>query len=158
MKASIQSYRIGLVEDRTIHYEENKADNPISIRNALRAYLEDSDCEHCAVLFMDGRHRPIGIHTVAIGTLDKVLIGVRDVFKAAIAANAYSLVVAHNHPSGDITPSPDDIDTTHKIALIGSILGVKVEDSLIINRDGWIYSFATEGNLYGDEALDNPST
>lgn len=154
MKASVQTFRLALVEDRTIKYDIPEAGSPLTAVAALREYLYECDCEHCAVLFMDGKNRPIGIHTVSIGTIDKVLVGVRDVFKAAILANASAIVVAHNHPSGDVNPSPEDVELTHKLSLIGAIMGIRVADCIIVNRDGWVYSFASENNLYGDEVLD----
>lgn len=147
MKASVQTYRLKLVEDRTVNYTVSRVGHQFDAREALKEYLYDTDCENGVVLFMDGMRHPIGIHTFAIGSLNEIHFAIRDVFKAAIVANANSVIVAHNHPNGDVTPSPNDIELTHKIVLIGEILGVKVEDSIITNRGGMIYSFASEDNL-----------
>lgn len=75
--------------------------------------------------------------TVTIGTLNASIIHPRELFKIAIENNAYSIVITHNHPSGDTTPSDEDIYTTRKIAEAGKILGIKLDDHIIVSKTGF---------------------
>jgi DNA repair protein RadC len=97
------------------------------------------------VLCLTTKCHVIAYHEVGRGTLDTVLVNPREVFKAAVLANAAAIVVAHNHPSGDPTPSPDDMDVTRRLAAAGGVLGIAVLDHIIVG-DGRYYSFK-EGGL-----------
>lgn len=79
------------------------------------------------------------------GPLDTLLVHPREVFKAALLANAAAIVVAHNHPSGDPTPSPDDMEMTRRLVAAGGVLGMSVLDHIIVGHGGY-YSFH-EGGL-----------
>lgn len=74
------------------------------------------------------------------GTLDSALVHPREVFEAALLANAAAIVAGHNHPSGDPTPSPDDVEITRRLAATGEVLGIPVLDHIIVG-DGRYYSF-----------------
>jgi DNA repair protein RadC len=80
------------------------------------------------------------------GTLDASLVHPREVYKAAILANAANIIVAHNHPSGDPTPSPQDYAVTERLVRAGEILGIPLLDSLVIGR-GVYYSMRDHGEL-----------
>jgi DNA repair protein RadC len=86
------------------------------------------------VVLLNTRHRLIRIETISQGTLDTILVHPREVFKAAIAANAAALVLAHNHPSGDPTPSEADIKVTRDLIRAGQLLKIEVLDHIIIGR------------------------
>ena len=81
----------------------------------LCSYLEHEDREHFVAMMLDVKNRIIGIHTVSIGTLCAAIIAPREVFKAAILYNAASVILGHNCPSGDVTPSPEDIHVTKNL-------------------------------------------
>jgi DNA repair protein RadC len=81
----------------------------------LRRYLEHEDREHFVTLMLDVKNQVIGIHTVSIGNLNSAIVSPREVFKAAILANAASIILGHNHPSGDTTPSLEDIQVTETL-------------------------------------------
>ena len=102
----------------------------------LRRYLQHEDREHFVTLMLDAKNRVIGLHTVSIGTLSAALVSPREVFKAAILANAASIILAHNHPSGDTTPSPEDIKVTDTLKQAGQILGIDVLDHVIVGENG----------------------
>jgi DNA repair protein RadC len=106
--------------------------------------LQDTDREQFVVLFPDSRSAVIGINTVSIGTLTESLVHAREVFKGAILANAASIIVAHNHPSGEARPSEADITVTSKLKEAGRILGIPVEDHVIIGEESFS-SFRQEG-------------
>jgi len=91
--------------------------------------------EHFAVLTIDAHARPIGLHVVALGTADRVVAHPRDIFRVAITDHAVSIMIAHNHPSGSIMPSEEDVKFIHRIVKAGDILGIPVMDSFIIAGD-----------------------
>lgn len=88
----------------------------------------------------------VGSGVVSVGVLDSSIIHPRELFKIAIENNAASVIVAHNHPSGDLHPSEDDIYTTRKLAEAGKILGIKLDDHIIVSNQGYI-SLAEQGYL-----------
>jgi DNA repair protein RadC len=99
-------------------------------------YLSGKDRECFAVLMLDTRSRYIGLNTVSVGTIDSALVNPREVFKAAILTNAASILVCHNHPSGDPEPSPQDRMVTHRLMEAGKVLGIEVLDHLVIGERG----------------------
>ncbi|MDQ3008687.1 MAG: DNA repair protein RadC [bacterium] len=104
---------------------------------ALFHYLQDKKQEHLVGLYLDARNRPIEQKTITIGTLNSNLIHPREVFAPALSLRAAGLIVAHNHPSGDPTPSSEDITATQRLCEAGEILNIPVLDHLIISNHGW---------------------
>ena len=98
------------------------------------------------IMCLTTKHRVIAYHEVSRGILDSTLVHPREVFRAAILANAAGIVAGHNHPSGDPTPSPDDIALTRRLAAAGEVLGVPLLDHIIVG-DGRYYSFKEVGCL-----------
>jgi DNA repair protein RadC len=90
--------------------------------------------EEFRVILLDSKQKLIRVQTVSLGSLDKALVEPRDVFRPAITAGAASLVIVHNHPSGDPTPSEDDILLTQELCMCGKILGITVLDHIIIGK------------------------
>ena len=130
---SIQLYRLQLVRDRALVYDPVTDPNQAQtvVRSITEALLKGLDREAGIVIALDSRNRPIGGHVVSMGTLSASLIHPREVFKFGILANAASLIFAHNHPSGDPSPSQDDIDMSRRLVRAGRIVGIEVLDSLI---------------------------
>jgi DNA repair protein RadC len=120
--------------------------NPRETAASLVTMLQDEPSEVFAILCISTKHRVIAYHEVSRGTLDSTLAHPREVFKAALLANAAAIIAAHNHPSGDPTPSPDDLDLTRRLAVAGDVLGVPMLDHIIIG-DGRYYSFKEAGCL-----------
>lgn len=101
-------------------------------------------------LHVNTKQKLIGVHVVSIGTLNASLVHPREVFKAALLTNAAGLILAHNHPSGDPTPSPDDRTLVSRLRQVGDILGVELLDALIVTDPmdgGAYYSFREAGVL-----------
>ena len=96
------------------------------------AFMRDLSEEHFYVLMLDARNQPIGLNLVSKGTLTASLVHPREVFKAAILANAVGVIVAHNHPSGNPKPSSEDIETTEILVKAGKLLSIPVIDHLVI--------------------------
>ena len=99
--------------------------SPADAAKALVALLADEPTEVFGMLCLTTKRRVIGYHEVSRGQLDATLVHPREVFKAALLANAAAIVVAHNHPSGDPTPSDDDRQLTRRLVSAGELLGVE---------------------------------
>ena len=111
----------------------------------LRDRLEVEPVEVCLVLLLSTRQHVIGVHELSRGTLDTTLVHPREVFKSAILGNAAGVIVAHNHPSGDPTPSPDDVMLCTRLRHAAEILGIDLLDFVIIGDGGRYYSFKEAG-------------
>ena len=98
------------------------------------------------MLCLSTKHRVIAYHEVSRGTLDSTLVHPREVFKAALLANAAAIVVSHNHPSGDPSPTIDDLEVTTRLVATGEVLGIPVLDHIVIG-DGRYFSFKECGRL-----------
>ncbi|MFZ1072603.1 MAG: DNA repair protein RadC [Verrucomicrobiia bacterium] len=109
-------------------------DNPEAIVQLLREQNLVKNVETLQVLLLNSRRRLIRVEPVTDGTIDTLLVHPREVFKAAIAANAAAVVLAHNHPSGDPTPSEADIKVTRDLIRAGQLLKIDVLDHVIIGR------------------------
>jgi len=118
--------------------------DPESVVRAIRASIKDKAKEHFKLILLNPRNKIIGISTISIGTLNASLVHPREVFKDAITHSAASVVLAHNHPSGDPEPSEDDLKITKKLVDAGKILGIEVLDHIIIAKNGF-KSLANEG-------------
>jgi DNA repair protein RadC len=98
------------------------------------------------MLCLSTKHRVIAYHEVSRGTLDSTLVHPREVFKAALLANAAAIIVNHNHPSGDPSPTIDDLEVTRRLVAAGEILGIVVLDHIVVG-DGRYFSFKEAGRL-----------
>jgi DNA repair protein RadC len=145
----IPVWRVTLVRDSklttTMRYQVRESRSAAQI---VREYLADADREHFIVLMLDQKNKVIGINTVSTGSLTASVVHPREVFKPAIVGNAAAIVCAHNHPSGDPTPSKEDRALTTRLVAAGRLLGISVLDHIVVG-DGTetYYSFADEGCL-----------
>jgi len=117
-----------------LQYESPVLDNPESVARLLRDQNLGKPVETLQVLLLNTRRRLIRVEEISQGTLDTLLVHPREVFKSAIAANAASLVLAHNHPSGDPSPSEADIKVTRDLIRAGQLLKIEVVDHIILGR------------------------
>ena len=143
-------YEVRLVKARrALRLAESTVTDAELAARTLHALIGLTDREHFAALFLSGVHQVTGAHVVAIGGQHGIgTIEARTVFRAAIAACASGLVVGHNHPSGDPSPSPEDIATTAGLMTAGKVLGIPLVDHVIVTRDpGRWHSMATRGTL-----------
>lgn len=108
-------------------------------------YMRSLKKEHVVILTLSSRNRIIGKHSISTGIVDASLVHPREVFRAAILDCASKIIVIHNHPSGDIEPSEDDMLITKRLVTAGKIIGIKVIDHMIIG-DGW-YSLQKEERM-----------
>ena len=128
-----QAYRIELVRIRIAEPGDPVA-SPAAIARRF-AHLQRFDRERLIRLDLDNRNRIVGEELVAIGTANAALISPREVFRGALLNGARRVVVLHNHPAGDPTPSADDRAVWEKLAEAGEMLGIPVLDFLIIGED-----------------------
>ena len=126
-------------------FDGRKLDDPSHVASFLSKYTRLMDREHFFTFSLDLKLRVIGFETVAIGGIDSVSVHPVEVFRGAIIAGASSIIVAHNHPSGDPRPSPSDMELAKDLARAGKVLDVPVQDFLIISKNG-THSIA-EGGL-----------
>lgn len=117
------------------------ADRPV-IANAQDAYeqlgyLRNRKQECFAVITLDGANRIIDNSIVFVGTLDQSLVHPREIFAKAIEDRAASIILAHNHPSGSLDPSPEDENVTEKLKRAGELLGIEVFDHLIVTKHSY---------------------
>lgn len=115
----------------------------VNIHNAQNVfdYLQDMrnlPKEHLRGLFLNSHSRIIRDEVISIGTVNSNIIHPREVFRAGIECNAAAVVLAHNHPSGEVTPSSEDIEITNQLVQAGKILGITVLDHVIITKDKFI--------------------
>jgi DNA repair protein RadC len=92
--------------------------------------------EYFVAFHLDAKHHVIGYHEVSHGTISASLVHPREVFKAALLSNAHTIIVAHNHPTGELTPSDEDLQTTEQLVKVGRLLGVSVLDHIIVSFRG----------------------
>lgn len=109
-------------------------ENPEQVANLLREANRVYTVETFQTVFLNARQRLIGVENVSQGTLNTVLVHAREVFAAAISKRAFAIVLAHNHPSGDPTPSDADIRLTRDLARAGQLLKIEVMDHIILGR------------------------
>lgn len=106
--------------------------DPQHVVDLFRNQLGAADREEMWLVLLDACNGLIGIHQVSMGTVDACLLHPREVFKAAILANACGLILCHNHPSGSVEPSSTDIETTHNLVEAGKLFGIPVLDHIIV--------------------------
>ena len=136
---TFQTYRLQLVRERQGKFEtEPVLDCPAAVSKQLSPLFDGLDREHFVVLALDARNRPIGCNTVSVGSLSASIVHPREVFKFAILANASSIILAHNHPSGDVSPSQDDTELTRRIVEAGTLMGIDVLDHLIVGNGDFL--------------------
>ena len=99
--------------------------------------IRGSKKEHFVVFYLDSRNQEIQREIISVGTLNESLVHPREVFEGAIKNNAASIIIAHNHPSGDIQPSQDDIEITKKLIHAGKILNIMIISHVIVTKDKW---------------------
>lgn len=129
-------------ERRQFAHEGTGLQGPGDVVNFLQAHAKGLDREYFFVFHLDVRQKLIGFETVAIGGLAGVEVHPREVFRSAIISGAHSIIVAHNHPSGDCTPSPEDYILVKRLFEAGRLLGIEVLDSIIF-ADGDFHSMAS---------------
>ena len=119
-------------EDSSDEKQKATVKSPEDAIKSVKNKLKGKKKEHFLVLSLDTRNHLINTHPISVGSLDTSIVHPREVFKEAISATAASVIFVHNHPSGDPTPSEDDIKLTKRLVEAGEILGIEVLDHIIV--------------------------
>ena len=134
-----------------VSQKHQKVSSPLALANVLQAILEneseiDKQKEHLWTIGLNTKNVVQYVELVSLGILDASLVHPREVFRLAVSKGVASIVVGHNHPSGDTTPSKEDLTVTKRLREAGQVLGIPVLDHVIIGQ-GSFYSFAEAKEL-----------
>ena len=143
--STLELIQVGLVRDAPDQPTE-PITNPKDVLPHVSS-IAHSDREHFVCLHLDARNQPRNIEIVSTGSLSASIVHPREVFKAAILSNAAAVIFSHNHPSGNPSPSPDDINLTRRLVKAGELLGINVLDHLIVSPDGSFHSMKESGMI-----------
>ncbi|MCC2776130.1 YodL domain-containing protein [Blautia sp. DFI.4.84] len=121
--------------------------NPDAAIRVMNEFLSQMDRELFCIVNLQADLTPINMNIVSVGSLNEALINPREIFKSAILSNAHSMMLIHNHPSGNLTPSTSDIQTTARMQELGELMGISLVDHIITGRDGNYYSFRDKGEF-----------
>jgi DNA repair protein RadC len=135
LKAAIE---LGTRVARGEHMARRQVKSPSDIADLLLLEMSHLDQEHLRTVLLDTKNRIQAISTVYIGSLNASMVRVGEVFKTAVKLNSAALIVAHNHPSGDATPSPEDVLVTRQIVSAGKLLDVDVLDHIVVGHGSWV--------------------
>ena len=147
--------RVGFVlQPVSISYKEaslssqyRSVSKPNEVAELLDSFLSKRDREHFGVLCVDTKNQPTNISIVSIGNLNSAIVHPREVFKTAILSNAASIILFHNHPSGNPEPSTQDVELTNRLMNSGELLGIQVLDHIIVGDECFVS--LNERNLMG---------
>lgn len=138
---SLNAFGIKLFQAMSERYAKEKISSKIPLNSsaAVAKFLQRSigreKKEHFVMLSLDARNNLIKKSSISIGTLNASVVHPREVFKEAIQCSAASIIIAHNHPSGDVNPSDEDIGMTKRLKEAGKILGIEILDHVIVVRN-----------------------
>ena len=135
LKAAIE---LGTRVARGERLQRRQIKSPNDVAELLLLEMRHLDQEHLRTVLLDTKNRVQAVSTVYVGSLNASLVRVGEVFKAALRHNSAALIVAHNHPSGDPTPSPEDVLVTREIVSAGKLLDVEVLDHLVIGQGRFV--------------------
>ena len=141
--SSIDIVSVKLVREKDVIYGARTITSPEELASVVKTFLANTDREIFLTVNFSKANTINSIHIVSIDSLDSAIVHPREVFKAAILSNASSIALVHNHPSGRLIPSQEDIDITRKLVQCGEILSIKVIDHIIVSEDQHL-SFAEQ--------------
>ncbi|MBT9248276.1 RadC family protein [Bacillus halotolerans] len=125
---------VKFVRESSILYERRSIRSPQDAYDLFKSFLEDKDREHFIVVSLDTKNQPVSINICHIGSLNASIVSPREVMKSAILSSAASIMVAHNHPSGETTESREDVEVTKRLAEAGKLMGIELLDHIIIGN------------------------
>ena len=137
MSQAWEGYGVRVVREPQLPYPKPKIDGPAGAVEILRRQLPLEDREVFVAVLMDARNQVLGINTVSIGSLTTSIVHPREVFRPAVGEGAAALILVHNHPSGDPTPSAEDRAVTRQLVDAGRVLGIPVLDHVVVGRGSY---------------------
>lgn len=146
MADKLEQVAIRMVEQPPLYSNEPMNNPDVAIR-VMNEFLSQMDRELFCIVNLQADLTPINMNIVSVGSLNEALINPREIFKSAILSNAHSMMLIHNHPSGNLTPSTSDIQTTARMQELGKLMGISLVDHIITGRNGNYYSFRDKGEF-----------
>ena len=146
MADKLEQVAIRMVEQPPLYSNEPMNNPDVAIR-VMNEFLSHIDRELFCIVNLQADLTPINMNIVSVGSLNEALINPREIFKSAILSNAHSMMLIHNHPSGNLTPSTSDIQTTARMQELGELMGISLVDHIITGRNGNYYSFRDKGEF-----------
>lgn len=154
----ITQYKTKLTEDKKVTLEKERSKNcpqidkvvnsPDKVLQVARDFLrmhEDSE-EYAYMLCLNTKCVLTSVFQISHGTVNGAMMGAREIFQKALLANAVSIIVMHNHPSGDCTPSTEDVKVTERLVKAGELIGIQLLDHVIVGGDSY-YSLKANGRM-----------
>lgn len=129
---SIPLIGLKVVAEGHVEYKLDSVRCPDDAAYFISMFLDGEDRENMVVLLLNTKNRVVGMHRVSVGSLNATIVEPREVFKSAIMSNAAGIIVGHNHPSDDVTPSTEDDRTASRLRASGQLLGIPMLDFIIV--------------------------
>lgn len=134
------SVRLRLKEEAGLYSTIPFSSPDVAVRE-MGAQLEEMDVENVCVLCLDTKNKPINYAIISTGDVNVSIVPIKSIFKVALLSNAFSIIILHNHPSGDLAPSNYDVEITKKIIEAGKVMELPLVDHIITGMNGNYYSF-----------------
>ena len=135
---AIPNIRFQVIRDGEAEAPIGQVRSPADAFAIVAPLIQHADSERFVVMLLDTKNNVLGMHTLYVGSLNTCVVRVGEVFKAAIVYGAASIILAHNHPSGDPTPSPEDVRVTELITDAGRLLDIAVLDHVVVGRNRFV--------------------
>jgi DNA repair protein RadC len=127
-----------MVKESSLLYKDRQIKSPDDANKLFRQFLAEADREYFVVICLDTKNQPTAINICHMGSLNSSIVHPREVMKPAILSNSASVIVAHNHPSGQCEPSREDVEVTNRLVEAGRVIGIDVLDHLIVCPDNYL--------------------
>ena len=134
---TVKRVRLKQVCDGRIRFAVDRISRPREVYDAVMPYYRGADREILSVLCLDAQNQPNSFNVASIGALNTTRTRPAEILKAAILSNALGLILIHNHPSGELDPSPEDLEFTHAVQRACELVGVDLYDHVIVTDDGF---------------------
>lgn len=131
----ISQYKLQLVREGSFPYTDNIIREPEDAAKIMQQHFDGSDREVFSFIALNIKHKVVGIHDVSVGSLTASVVHPREVFKAALLMNSAAIILSHCHPSGDTTPSREDLNITRQLMEAGKLLDIPILDHVITGTD-----------------------
>ncbi|MEN6565872.1 MAG: JAB domain-containing protein [Veillonellales bacterium] len=141
----IPRYHVELVREKSYTAPVKIINRPRDVYTLLQPAVVSLSIEKFCTVLLDTKYNVIGISVVSSGILNAAVVHPREVFQRALMSNSAAIILVHNHPSGDVTPSQEDIDLTKKLVKCGKIMQIDVLDHIILSCEN--YKSLKEANL-----------
>ena len=156
MKNELNVVNIRLVKEPSL-YSTKPLNSPEAVLELIAEEMSSYDREVLCILNLKANGQVINMNIVSVGTINSALVNPREIFKSSILSNACAIIAIHNHPSGNIMPSREDVNITKRLKMCGAILGIDLLDHIIIGgTSGDMYSFKSKRkDLFSEQCYEH---